>query len=68
MLWKEKFYGSDEEYQPPIFKTRKINLPRNHPTPQPLKDFLAVVRSEFKDPLNRNKSEPKHRIRGKGAT
>ena len=59
MIWTEKFFGAedDENYTPSIFKTKKTNLPKNYKPPPPLKTFLNGVKSELKDPLNRNKSK-----------
>ena len=59
MLWKEFFHNAqpEEAYIPPIFKSRKTNRPKNHKTPQELKNFLGAVRSEFMDPQNRRKAE-----------
>ena len=41
MIWREFFYGkeSDEEYKPPIFRSRKNNLPKNNKLPEELKFF-----------------------------
>ena len=57
MVWQEFWYGRKQEgeYNPPIFKTKKDNLPKNHKTPKQLKCFLGAVRSEIMDPQNRNK-------------
>ena len=57
MIWQEFWYGRKQEgeYNPPIFKTKKDNLPKNHKTPKKLKGFLGAVRSEIMDPQNRNK-------------
>ena len=56
MLWKEVFHGKEntEAQKEHIFKSKKSNLPRNHPTPQGLKTFLSSVKSEILDPRNRN--------------
>ena len=60
MLWKEFWSNQDpsEHQRLPIFKTTKVNYPRNHKTPQELKNYLAAVKSELLDPQNRNKSKP----------
>lgn len=59
MLWTEFWSGKPkEEYNPPLFKQQKTNLPRKHPTPQALKVMLSATKSEILDPENRNKSRP----------
>ena len=46
--WQEFFSGQENpDYTPPIFKQEKTNLPRNHPTPRPLKLFLNTVESNI---------------------
>ena len=56
MLWTEFWAGKPKDhYQPPLFKTQKMNLPRKHPTPAALKVMLAATKSEILDPENRNK-------------
>ena len=59
MFWTEFFYGNEEnsEYEPPIFKTTKNNMPKNHSTPEDLKIFLNSLKSEITDPRNRNREE-----------
>ena len=59
MVWTEFFYGTEEniEYEPPIFKTTKNNMPKNHSTPEGLKVFLTSLKSEITDPKNRNREE-----------
>ena len=58
MIWKEFFSNKDteDEYSPPIFKTKKTNFPKNHSIPNGLKTFLGAIKSEIKDPKNRNKA------------
>ena len=53
-IWHEFWYGreKDENYKPPIFKTEKRNLPKNHTTSKDLKTYLGAVKSEI--PRNRN--------------
>ena len=56
MLWTEFWAGQPKgEYEKPLFKTQKTNMPRKHPTPAALKDMLAATKSEILDPKNRNK-------------
>ena len=56
MIWKEFFYGKDTgPYEPPIFKSKKTNMPKNYNVPNGLKTYLGAVRSELVDPKNRNK-------------
>ena len=57
MIWKEFFYDKENiaEYKPPIFKSKKTNLPKNYKIPEELKIFLGAVKSEIIDPKNRNK-------------
>ena len=50
MVWTEFWFGSDNEYIPPIFKEKKSNFPRNHNTPKGLQDYLTAVKSEILDP------------------
>ena len=59
MLWKEFFHGeeNEESQRKQIFKSKKSNLPKDHPPPQGLKTFLNSVKSEILDPRNRNKEE-----------
>ena len=56
VLWHEYWYNQEkeEEYEKPIFKTHKSNLPKNHNTPKGLKTFLESIKSEIMDPKNRN--------------
>ena len=57
MVWREFFNDKeDEEFIPPIFKSKKYNLPKNHNTPTGLKTYLGAVKSEITDPRNRNKA------------
>ena len=57
LVWKE-FFGAnnDEDFSPPIFKTKKTNYPKNHNTPKGLNTFLGAIESEIRDPKNRNKA------------
>ena len=54
MRWQEFWHGKTEhsQFDKPIFKRRKTNLPQNHKQPKGLKVFLGSVRSEFMDPKN----------------
>ena len=59
IIWQEFWFGRDKVvYKPPIFKTKKSNLPSKHPTPPAVKVFLNSVKSEIMDPENRNKARP----------
>ena len=53
-VWQEYWYGKekDENYQNSIFKTKKVNLPKNHSTPAGLKICLSSMKSEIMDPKN----------------
>ena len=60
MTWVEFWFDrpvdeSDESEKPRIFKEKKSNFPRNHPTPEALKAFFHATQSEIMDPGNRNK-------------
>ena len=57
MIWKDFFFGKDneEEYNPPILKSKTSNLPTNYKIPEELKVFLSSIKSELSDPRNRNK-------------
>ena len=57
VIWTEFFYGKDEdnEFEPPIFKEEKTNMPKNNTVPEDLKTFLNAVKSELTDSRNRNK-------------
>ena len=59
LFWQEFFHGKEnqEAHGDKIFKSKKSNYPKNHPTPQGLKTFLNSVKSEILDPRNRNKEE-----------
>ena len=50
MVWTE----DQIDYEKPIFPTTKNNMPKNHPTPEGLKVFLASLKSEITEPRNRN--------------
>ena len=59
IIWREFFSKKDDiedHYIPPIFKSRKTNLPKNHKIPEELKIFLGAIRSEILDPKNRHKN------------
>ena len=58
--WQEYWFGKEknEPQIKTIFKSQKINLPKNHPTPVGLKVMLSSIRSEILDPMNRNKEDP----------
>ena len=56
MVWQEYWYGKDSDPNiPPIFKPKKHNFPRKHKSPKGLLNYLAAVRSEIVDPMNRHK-------------
>jgi hypothetical protein len=56
MIWKEFWFGKESDnYIPPIFKQKKTNFPRNHKAPTGLLNYLAAVKSDIMDPMNRNK-------------
>ena len=58
-LWQEYWANYPQtDYNPPIFKKRKTNLPTKHPTPQGLKVFLNAVKSEISDIKGLNKTRP----------
>ena len=58
-IWQEYWNGheNDPDYKPPIFKSQKNNLPKNHTTPKGLKSFLSSIKSEILDPRNRNSAQ-----------
>ena len=61
VIWREFFYGREDEevqYEKPIFKTTKYNLPSNYTVPKPLKIFLGSVKSEILDHRNRQPANP----------
>ena len=61
VIWREFFYGREDEevqYEKPIFKTRKYNLPSNYAVPKPLKRYLGSVKSELLDHRNRQQANP----------
>ena len=60
MIWQEFWFEreNNEEYEKPIFKSRKNNLPKNYSTPKGLKTMLSSIRSEIMDPRNRNQEHP----------
>ena len=56
MVWKEYWFGKDSEpFVPPIFRQKKHNFPRKYSAPKGLLNYLAAVRSEIADPMNRHK-------------
>ena len=57
MIWKEFWFDKeiDDNYKPPMFKSKKNNLPKNLKTPNVLKIYLGSIKSETMDPQNRNK-------------
>ena len=57
MVWKEYHSGkeNDEDRQTPLFKSKKTNFPKNHPTPKGLKEYIGAVKSDLLNPYNRNK-------------
>ena len=58
-IWHEFWYNREQykNYNPPIFKNQKRNLPKNYSSPKELKICLGAIRSEIMDPRNRNQSE-----------
>ena len=59
MIWQEYWHNRETEavYKPPIFKKVKTNLPKEAP-PKALINFIGAVRSELRDPQNRNQARP----------
>ena len=59
VIWHEFWFGreADHEYEKPIFKTNKSNMPKNYTSPQGLLIYLHAIKSELLDPRNRNQSE-----------
>ena len=58
MVWQEFWFGTpqgENTYKPPLFKSKKNNLPKNHKSHNCLKMFLGAIKSEIQDPQNRNK-------------
>ena len=58
MIWHEFWFGTppgENTYKPPLFKSKKNNLPKNHRSPNGLKTFLGAIKSEIQDPQKRNK-------------
>ena len=58
MIWQEFWYGRETSLKTkptPIFKLQKLNLPKNHKTPDELKTFLDAVKLDKTDSANRNK-------------
>ena len=55
-IWHEFWFGRqpEEQYEQPLFKTQKSNLPKNYTVPQGLKTFLGAIKSEIMDHRNRN--------------
>ena len=53
-IWTEYWFRreTDETYLPPIFKSKKSKLPKNHSSPSGLKTMLNSIRSEIMDPRN----------------
>ena len=61
MEWIEFFHDKDKDNDhkgAKLFKEKKTNRPKDHPTPKGLTTFINSVRSELLDPLNRNKARP----------
>ena len=59
VIWHE-FWAEIEDkadYEKPIFKSQKFNLPKNHTIPQGIKTFLGAMKSELMDHRNRNQVE-----------
>ena len=48
MIWKEWWFGRDleEDYKQPLFKVKKVNLPKNYKVPNGVKTYLSAVKSE----------------------
>ena len=59
VVWHEFWHGKESEQTQKeiIFKSTKTNLPRDHQSPQGMKDFLSSIKSELMDPRNRNREE-----------
>ena len=56
MAWTEFWFGKEcESYNPPIFKRKKHNFPKNHKLPRGLQDCLAAIKYKITDPKNRRK-------------
>ena len=56
MVWKEYWFGKDKEpYVLPIVKQKKYNFPRNHKAPKGLQNYLAAIKSEIADTMNRHR-------------
>ena len=55
-IWHEFWFDRqpEEQYEQPLFKTQKSNLPKNYTVPQGLKTFLGAIKSEIMDHRNRN--------------
>ena len=61
--WKEFFHGSDNsDYKPPIFKSKKTNMPRNHSAPKGMQIFLNSIENGIQDKnlWNKHILNPKH--------
>ena len=58
-IWAEYWFKreTEETYSPPIFKSKKNNLPKNHLTPSGLKTMPNSIRSEIMDPKNCNQEK-----------
>ena len=58
VIWHEFWFAREkqQEYQKPIFKKQKTNMPKNYKTPQGLQIYLNAIKSEQMDPRNRNTS------------
>ena len=59
MIWQEYWYGKEsiKKEGKPIFYEKKTNMPKGHHTPQALKNFITSVKSELRDPKNRNEEK-----------
>ena len=57
-IWHEFWFGNEQNNpNPPIFKSKKKNMPKNYTVPEGLKVFLNAVKSEILDPRNRNRAK-----------
>ena len=56
-FWSEKGSDDDKTKKKPIFKIQKNNFP-NFKASESLKSFLASIKSELMDPLNRKQVPP----------
>ena len=43
-IWNEFHFGKENDFEEPIFKEHKTNLPKNYSVPEDLKIFLHSVK------------------------